>query len=452
MSKTYNTKKSFLRSVVTVSAGTMIAQAVGILFQPVVSRLYTPSDMGLLANFMAITSVLAVIASGCYENAIVLPEKEKEANAVVFAGGIIAIFFAILCTIFCVLFKNKLIKLFGLEDIPIVWFYLLGGYAGIIGIDAILNKYAIRNAHYKVIARTLITQQIGNNVIKTGAAFFSRGLEGLFIGTIFSQIARVVSLLQGEREGLFKKYPSKIEDIVFVIKRYKKFPLVTSWSVLLNVASVQLPVIIITNLFSSETSGAYAMANRLLGIPMALVGTSIANVFLQKASEFRSDINSLRILSNKVYQKLLLFGAICMSTIYFWGDMLFPFFLGKNWMIAGVFSQKLSFWLLFVLVTSPLTQIYTILEKQGEGLIMNIILFVSRTATIFICYYCNVTSLSMITIYSFVSAALWFIQCTRIMSILKFSICKFLVKTGIVLLSIYGLQWAIFILIKLFLN
>lgn len=441
-------KNSFLRSVLTVSSGTVVAQVVAILFQPVISRLYTPEDMGILANFVAITTILSVIASGSYESAVVLPENKKEANAVVFAGFSIAFLFGTFCTLICVLFKTQVMDLLALNNIPPIWFYLIGLYVAIIGIDNVLHRYAIRNAHYKIIAQTQVTQQIGNNVVKTVLGFVSKGPVGLFIGTVFSQIARACRLLLGERKSLFEKsnFPN-VNDIVITIKRYKKFPLVTSWSVLLNSVSVQLPVIMITKLFSSETSGAYAMANRMLNLPMVLIGASVANVFLQKSAEVRSDIQNLQKLTNEIYRKLLLLGALCMSTVCFWGDRLFPFVLGSNWGTAGVFSQRLSFWLLFVLATSPLSQIYTVLERQGEGLFMNIVLFVSRIVVILFCYYSGVDSLGMITAYSAISMALWFFQCVRIMTILKYPLHKFLAETMLILLPVYGLQFGFFMLL-----
>ena len=441
-------KNSFLRSVLTVSSGTVVAQVVAILFQPVISRLYTPEDMGILANFVAITTILSVIASGSYESAVVLPENKKEANAVVFAGFSIAFLFGTFCTLICVLFKTQVMDLLALNNIPPIWFYLIGLYVAIIGIDNVLHRYAIRNAHYKIIAQTQVTQQIGNNVVKTVLGFVSKGPVGLFIGTVFSQIARACRLLLGERKSLFEKsnFPN-VNDIVITIKRYKKFPLVTSWSVLLNSVSVQLPVIMITKLFSSETSGAYAMANRMLNLPMVLIGASVANVFLQKSAEVRSDIQNLQKLTNEIYRKLLLLGALCMSTVCFWGDWLFPFVLGSNWGTAGVFSQRLSFWLLFVLATSPLSQIYTVLERQGEGLFMNIVLFVSRIVVILFCYYLGVDSLGMITAYSALSMTLWFFQCGRIMMILKYPLHKFLAETLMILLPVYGLQFGFFMLL-----
>ena len=128
-------KNSFLRSVLTVSSGTVIAQVVTILFQPVISRLYTPEDMGILANFVAITTILSVIATGCYESAVVLPENKKEANAVAFAGFSIAFLFGTLCTLLCVFFKTQIIDLLALNNIPVVWFYLIGTYVAIIGIE-----------------------------------------------------------------------------------------------------------------------------------------------------------------------------------------------------------------------------------------------------------------------------------------------------------------------------
>lgn len=445
-------KNSFFKAVLTVSMGTAIAQLIGIVTAPLISRLYTPADIGLLSNFSAIASIVAVFAAGCYEHAIVLPENKKETNAVLYTSFVISIIFSLIFTVLSILLRNQFIKIFHLEKLPEFWLYTIGAYIFLICFDASLTKFAIKNAHYKLLARTQVTQQIGSCTIKTGYGYFIGGVQGLFIGTFFTQVLRNLQLLFSERVYFLEKDDRPLpRDIASAIKRYKKFPLVTSWSLLFNTVSVQLPVIMITALFSITTSGSYSMANQILNLPLSLIGASVGNVFLQKASTLRFDISELRNLTNSVYKKLLLIGALCMSTVFFYGDWLFPFVLGEKWQLSGLFAQRISFWLLFVLATSPLTQIYIVLERQGEGLIVNLILFISRVLSIYICYRFHTNDVIMMTVFGCVSAVLWFLNCGRIMQILKLPIYQFLFETFYILLPIYGLQWLVFIIIKSFL-
>ena len=71
-------KTSFAGDVLKLVSGTTIAQLVGILITPVLTRLYAPEAFGTLALFTSITSILGVIACMRYELAIMLPESDEE--------------------------------------------------------------------------------------------------------------------------------------------------------------------------------------------------------------------------------------------------------------------------------------------------------------------------------------------------------------------------------------
>ena len=72
-------KSEFTRNVLTLMTGTTIAQAIPIAISPILTRLYTPKDFGVLALFVAITSIFGSIANGRYELAIMLPKKDEDA-------------------------------------------------------------------------------------------------------------------------------------------------------------------------------------------------------------------------------------------------------------------------------------------------------------------------------------------------------------------------------------
>ena len=61
-----------------------------------------------------------------------------------------------------------------------------------------------------------------------------------------------------------------------------------------NTISNELPVFFMIKYHSSEILGFYMLANRLLVIPMNVIGTSIGKVYFQKASEFlNNDLSEL---------------------------------------------------------------------------------------------------------------------------------------------------------------
>ena len=51
----------FKKNLVTLMSGVAIAQAIPILCSPILTRLFTPDDFGLYANFMAIAAFLIIV-------------------------------------------------------------------------------------------------------------------------------------------------------------------------------------------------------------------------------------------------------------------------------------------------------------------------------------------------------------------------------------------------------
>jgi len=73
----FKPKSEFSRNVLTPMTGTTITQAIPIAISPILTRIYTPEDFGVLALFVAITAIFGGIANGRYELATMLPKKDK---------------------------------------------------------------------------------------------------------------------------------------------------------------------------------------------------------------------------------------------------------------------------------------------------------------------------------------------------------------------------------------
>jgi O-antigen/teichoic acid export membrane protein len=296
---------------------------------------------------------------------------------------------------------------------------------------------------------TQVTQQLSANGIKIASDVLGLGSGGLYLATILGYSIRVVRLFFLEKDKLFKdgKAPgfAKIKEMA---DRYKKFPLVASWSVLLNSASTQVPVILITSMFSSTVAGYYSLSHRILSLPMALVGQSVAQVFLDRAARIRHISAELTKITLDIYKKLLLIGSVLMSVVTFYGDFLFPLVFGSEWIMAGRYAQWLSLWLIFVLPVSPLTNLYTILERQGEGLINNIIMFVSRISIIIMAQAMGFSDMRMIASFSILGAILWFGMCFRVLRLVNISIGEIFKITFSIAGTIFMIQFVVSIFVR----
>jgi O-antigen/teichoic acid export membrane protein len=77
-------------------SGTVISQAVYLLFYPILTRIYQPSDFGQYAIFIAFLSIGSLVVTGQYESSILLPKKEKNVKYLVWGAIALALFFLLL--------------------------------------------------------------------------------------------------------------------------------------------------------------------------------------------------------------------------------------------------------------------------------------------------------------------------------------------------------------------
>ena len=73
---------NLVRNIGMMSGGAALAQLIPLAAMPLISRLYTPADFGVLASILAAATILSPLATGRYELAIVLPPEDGTAEAI----------------------------------------------------------------------------------------------------------------------------------------------------------------------------------------------------------------------------------------------------------------------------------------------------------------------------------------------------------------------------------
>jgi len=167
------------------------------------------------------------------------------------------------------------------------------------------------------------------------------------------------------------------------VVRYKKFPLIDIWGALLNTISWQIPTLMLAAFFSPAVVGLYAMGNSVVRAPLNLVGGSIAKVFFQKASEAKTN-EIITNVTERVFERLVAFGLFPLLMLSLVGEDLFHVILGAKWAEAGVYTQILAPWMFFTFISSPLSTLFLIFERQGTALIFQLALFLSRFISLYI--------------------------------------------------------------------
>ena len=134
------------------------------------------------------------------------------------------------------------------------------------------------------------------------------------------------------------------------------------------------------------------------------IGNAVAQVFYARVS--REDRLDVAVTTSAVYRSLVALGAWPMVLLAVGGQQLFAFVFGEAWAEAGTYAQWLAPWLLLVFVTSPLSTLVFVRERQGAELIFQIILLVVRTASLVAGWAIGSATVA-IALFGIASAASW---------------------------------------------
>lgn len=363
---------SFTKNVITLLTGTVVAQALPIAVMPILARLYSPADFGILATFVAITSILGVIANGRYDLAIILPEKDEDAVNIVALGLLIAFFLSILCFIFILVLHNQILELISLEA-GVWWLYLIPFSLLFSGLYNVLSYYNIRIKSYKDISISNVYKGVVLSSVQMLLGFLALSNVGLILGQFLSQVSSNLKLIKNfwNQKNNINFYSIKQNAI-----RYMDFPKYSLWGVISNTLSVNIVSLVIPILYGFTTLGFYSVIYKFLGMPITLIGTSISQVYYQAANKEKEEKNNCIDIFEKTFKKLLVVSCIVFIPLYFLSEFVFHIFLGDGWKGVYVYAQILIPMFAIRFIATSLSNTTNIFEKQKLAFFCQVVLLI----------------------------------------------------------------------------
>jgi len=371
MIKKLKPKSEFAKNVLTLMTGTTIAQAIPIAISPILTRLYTPEDFGSYSLFVSIITFFSVISTARYEMAIVLPKSEKEAINILALSFIVSVVIAFVLSLILIVFKNKIMNFVGYELGDFIYFMPL--IVLLSGISQSLYNWASRKKFFSLISKTNIWQSIGSSMFQLflGYINFDKGLIlGNIIGRFFSFFIYIFQFLKNDVKLL--KFVNPIA-IFYQMKKYKAFPMVNTIHVIIDMAKIHGVIILISILFGTKILGFYALSLRALQIPVSLIGVAIGEVLYQKFSVMKNNNECIYPYVKKIIYILFIVALPIFLIFFLYGPKIFMYVFGKNWEIAGIYSQILSPYIFLHFLLSPISTLPLIFNKQKEILILSLI-------------------------------------------------------------------------------
>lgn len=397
------TRSPFGQKLALLVGGTALAQLLSIGVLPLVTRLYSPREFGIIAIFLSFFGYWASNLSLRYDQAIVIAVDDSESHIIQRIATMNVVIMSIAgALILCLMQRSNLLDYGILPD----WAPVASAFIFLFfGLFSIYRSWALRAGFIRQISQASLYRSSVNALSRVALGLAGWGVLGLFVAELLSAIASVPHLYQLTANHYANNKPVHSDALIFVetAKKYSKFALIDAPSTWVDALAFSLPVPIVAFLYGPESAGFFALARTLVAAPNSQIGAAVADLFqaeLAKAIHL-GDFLHARRLFRKLLKKLILIGLLPLLLFEILAPWLMPVVFGPKWVEAGKIVTVISPWFYVALVISPLSRATSVLQTQEVKLIYDLL---SLALIIAISFYAKVAHLNLLSFLVLLSA------------------------------------------------
>lgn len=378
-----NWKGPLVKNLLVLVLYTVAAQLLMLFFQIVLRRIYTPSDFGVFSVFLSCLGIVVTLFSLRFDTAIVVPKEEYPARQLLTLSFVSAFLWFLVLFLVCLFFSRGIAALLQLPPESHILFYIFPFSVLFYSLYNSINYWLIRNKQYPEAGKNKIVRRSAEGAIQVVC-----GLKSWFFGLVAGDLfGNIINTVVGYRQALVSGYkikPFSLKLLGQIAVKYKHFPLFNLIPNLLNSLSLLLPVLIVNHHYSQAGTGFFDLSRMVLGIPLALIATSLSQVLLQQFAELKNQKKEILPVFKKVVLFLLIGGGMEILFFFFWSEDLFSFIFGNEWSKAGTLTAILVFSYAVKFVVSPLSGVFIVFEKLKWASLWQSMYFIFIVALFFL--------------------------------------------------------------------
>lgn len=371
-----------IRDIGVVLRGTLIAQALGLIALPLLSRLFPPEAFGHFAFYQSAILILTVVACLRYDQAILAARSEEDAGRLFRLCLAISLVVGAVTTVGALVVEWVLPN--GGDRASLVW---LGAGAALSGMALASNALLTRLAAFGASAWFRIVQSGANSLASVGLGFAGLTGAGLIVGDLIGKLAALPIGIRRLRDiqALLVGPPGALWTVAVA---YREFPQLSLLGGLLNNGATFLAPAALYALFGAATAGQFALVDRAVSLPISLVLIAVSQVFTAQAArlwregspELRPYVNRIIWLSLLVAAPLGVLGALLAPYV-------FVTVFGAQWATAGQYAQLLAVMYVSAAVMGPVNAALIVMGRLRLQLgweAFRLVLFLALWVTVFI--------------------------------------------------------------------
>lgn len=386
----------YIKNISLLISGTILAQIIPLLFEPILKRIYTPAEFGELSIFIKIFSIMTICMSFSYELGVLVAKDKNESNECIE----LSIFFNILLIIVLeiILYFLQINNIIPKK----IFLYLLPLSSSFYSIGNLFNNKLIWEEKYQQISLNKFIRRISEMLFQV--LLKRQGSVGLILGSV---IGNAFYMIYNLKISNFK-VDFELARIKANILKYSYYPRYNLFPQVFNsLSSIVLDVCVLIK-FSFVEVGYLELTQKFLVVPSSLLGEAVSKVFLQNILKKINKKQTIKEEVMKVTSFFLIIGLIYFIGVFYFGESVVKMIFGKDWIPSAIYAKYMVFYIVISFVISPVSSILTALKKFK----INSIWQISKTVLLLTLYFFNFTNIKnfilIYSIYNFICYVVYF--------------------------------------------
>lgn len=361
-------RSEFAKNSLTLLTGSFVGQAMALLAYPVITRLFSQSDIGLYATWLSIVDVLTILSTGKYEDSVMLGKDKTEAVATARLALMVNTAFSLAAVAVA-----AAVFAYGKTDYTVFFIPPMIFFCGTSRVYQALFNYVKKFGH-------IAFSNIANSVAAT-AAKIACGLARFTSGTLpaGSLVGQIVGNINYQMAMHRLQLPQTTwAEAKAMAKERRNFPLFSMPKNFVNSFSHNLPFIFLAAYFDKAYIGLFSIAMMCTFRPVSFFASAYHKVLYKNLSEKYHSRQSLKKdIIRFVYTNVLLFVPVFVIGGVF-AQWLLGTIFGNEWQAAAPYLRMVLPWIFLTLFVSTLSFLPDMFSTQRTDLIINIITFAVR--------------------------------------------------------------------------
>ena len=384
---------------------------------PLLTRLFSPEQFAIYANFAAMVGLLGIIAAGRFELAFVIPRRNRHAQflfvtSCIILGGVVLLSFLIY------IFRDAVARWY---DAPEMARYMILVPLAIFSLafHNIQENWMLRERRYRLISSNKIIQSATNNLIPVVIGYIGWGFNGLVVGWILSNLISILLFVPAIRRSWEPfRYHGSIAKML--VSRYRDFPTINSLHAFTDILATQFLIFwVLTNEFGLVVLGLFSVMNKYIKAPITLVSSAVSQVYYSEAASRRRKERDVQPLQVRTIKTTLIFAVPFALVVFFFAPVIFEWYLGGEWRAAGEYARIMTPALFFRFLSSPISGTPILFDRQKKAYFYSVIGYGAGLAVLFFMsargynFEKTLIAYSVVMSLYYIGLIIWFLNLTK---------------------------------------